>query len=266
MGRNEMDTMADTCCAGINWTLVETTGLECAVNDFAGNQVGEQHVPVATCATLIREAKTGIETIVIGHQMLWFGSKLDKTLLNQNQIRHAGHTVRDDPTRQGEEGFGIWADGVMIPFQVKGTVVYFESRALSHQEIESLPHIVITRQELWEPKMVDLSRVGASPYEDAYALSMAEIGRVSSVLDPDAFNRALASVQQVETERHLGVSAESLSRKWKVDLQTARQTLRVTTQQGIRTAVAPITQRYRVDNLSPTQESLADNDLYGYSI
>ena len=54
----------------------------------------------------------------------------------------------------------------------------------------------------------------------------------------------------MESARHSGVSAETLSRKWKIGLDTARNTIQVTTQQGIRTAVAPITRRYRVDNLA----------------
>ena len=149
---NEMDTMADTSCAGVNWTLMETTGMECKVSDFMGQQVGGQYVPIATCATCIREKSTGVEYILIGHQMLWFGSALKKTLLNQNQIRYCGHVVRDDPTRKEDEGFGITADGLYIPFEIQGTTIYFESRAPTKHEIETLPAVTLTRQELWDPR------------------------------------------------------------------------------------------------------------------
>ena len=253
LGRNEMDTMADTCCAGRNWTLLETTGMECTVNDFAGNQVGKSSVPVATCATVVREAKSGLEIVVIGHQMLWFGDKLDKTLLNQNQIRHAGHDVRDDPTRKDREGFGIWVDGFHIPFQLHGTTVYFESRAPSPQDIEQMPSVTVTRQEMWDPHTVDLSVQDASPYLETYGPSMAGIGEISVALTPEGITRELASrprVKQVESSRHGSATAESLSRKWRIGLDSARNTLRVTTQQGIRTAISPITRRYRVDNLA----------------
>ena len=33
-GRNEIDTMADTSCAGANWTLIEDTGSVCDVYPF----------------------------------------------------------------------------------------------------------------------------------------------------------------------------------------------------------------------------------------
>ena len=248
-----MDTMVDTCCAGRNWTLVETTGMECAVNDFTGNQVHGRHIPVATCATVIREAKTGVELVLIGHQMLWFGEHLDKSLLNQNQIRFAGHTVKDDPTRVKEDGFGIWADGIHIPFELQGTTVYFESRAPTSKEIEELPSVTLTRQELWDPRNVDLTQHDASPYIEAYDASVAGIGQVSRILTPAGISQELAalpSIKQVDTTQHSQVTPETISRKWKVGLETARATLRMTTQQGIRTAVSPITRRYRVDNLA----------------
>ena len=262
VGRNEMDTMADTCCAGRNWILLETTGMECSVNDFAGNRVGSTSVPVGTCATVVREQSTGAEVLVIGHQMLWFGNKLDKSLLNQNQIRHAGHAVRDDPTQGAREGFGFWADGLHIPFEIQGTTVYFESRAPDQQEVETLPSVTITRQELWDPQHVNISSPGDSPFIEAYGDSAADIGHVSSVLEPTGIARKLTAiprVRKVETDRHSAVTPELLSRKWKIGLDTARATLRVTTQRGIRTAVAPITRRYRVDNLALHRNRLQGN-------
>ena len=34
MARNEMDTLADTSCAGPNWALIELTGQVCNVTGF----------------------------------------------------------------------------------------------------------------------------------------------------------------------------------------------------------------------------------------
>ena len=53
----------------------------------------------------------------------------------------------------------------------------------------------------------------------------------------------------VTNERHSKVTPEELSRKWSVGLQTAKDTLRVLTQKGIRTAIHPMTRRVRVDHL-----------------
>ncbi len=51
------------------------------------------------------------------------------------------------------------------------------------------------------------------------------------------------------SERHSSETLKNLSSKWNIGLETAKQTLQVTTQQGIRTAVHPLHKRYRVDNL-----------------
>jgi hypothetical protein len=50
--------------------------------------------------------------------------------------------------------------------------------------------------------------------------------------------------------RHSDVTPEELSRKWRVGIDTARQTLKVTTQLGVRTAVHPLTRRYRTDHFT----------------
>ena len=134
--------MADTCCDGSNWALLELTGAECTVVDYRrDDKNATRNVPVATCCTMVCEPATCVEYLIIGYEMLWFGDQLSKSLLNQNQIRYAGHMVRDDPTRIQEEGFGITLvdGGVHIPFTMKGTSVYFESRTPTAHEIEALP-------------------------------------------------------------------------------------------------------------------------------
>ena len=51
-------------------------------------------------------------------------------------------------------------------------------------------------------------------------------------------------------KRHSAVNAEELSRKWGIGLETARKTLKVTTQYGIRHALHPLRRRYRTDHMA----------------
>jgi hypothetical protein len=53
----------------------------------------------------------------------------------------------------------------------------------------------------------------------------------------------------ITNDRHSKVMPEQLSRKWNIGLQTANDTLRVTTQKGIHMAIHPMTWRVRVDHL-----------------
>eukprot|EP00978_Attheya_sp_CCMP212_P014774 scaffold37804_cov62-Attheya_sp.AAC.8 len=49
----------------------------------------------------------------------------------------------------------------------------------------------------------------------------------------------------VSTERHTKITADSLVERFCIGTERVKQTLRVTTQQGTRSAILPITQRYR---------------------
>ena len=243
--------MADTCCAGKNWKLLTATGFTCDVFPFKEGYAATTNVPVATCATLITDTY-GQSFILIGHEMLYFGSAMERSLLNQNQIRHYGGTVQDDYTRTDEE-FGIHLDGIFIPFEMTGTTISFDSRFPSDQEIDDLPHIVMTSPDTWKPKEVTLrhiSKVQSVPVDrrNIEAESDLVLGQISSCyLEAETNLRIIASA--VTTDRHSVISAENMSKKWKIGIETAKRTMQVTTQRGIRTAMHPITRRYRVDHL-----------------
>ena len=60
-------------------------------------------------------------------------------------------------------------------------------------------------------------------------------------------NRRVGSIES--NDRHSQIGPEELERKWNVGIQTAKDTLDVTTQHGVRTAVQPMNRRLRVDYL-----------------
>ena len=84
VGRNEMDSHADTSCAGANWKAIELTGLTCDVSPFTQDYDAVKDVPVATCATAVTN-DSGKTIILVCHQMLYFGTSLPHSLLNPNQ-------------------------------------------------------------------------------------------------------------------------------------------------------------------------------------
>ena len=48
-------------------------------------------------------------------------------------------------------------------------------------------------------------------------------------------------------ERHSMISSEQLSERWAIGLNQAKQTIRVTTQRGTRSAILPLSHHYRTD-------------------
>jgi hypothetical protein len=157
--RNGIDSMADTCCGGTNWTSIQPTGKFCDVMPFKNGYDPTPDISVSTLATLVTDKHTGMDIILICNEMLDFGDGMEVSLINPNQIRHNGGRVQDDYTRS--EDFGMHLDGkhlghIFIPFKMQGTTVYFESRAPTWQEIKELPSVEMTSIEEWNPKDVQL--------------------------------------------------------------------------------------------------------------
>ena len=59
-------------------------------------------------------------------------------------------------------------------------------------------------------------------------------------------------------ERHTAITAEEVSRKFGIGLETARKTLKATTQNGIRHAIHPLSRRYRTDIMQSKRKRLND--------
>lgn len=90
------------------------------------------------------------------------------------------------------------------------------------------------------------------------------LGQVSSCyLEEETNSRIIAST--VTTDMHSVISAENMSKKWKIGIETAKRTMQVTTQCGVRTAMHPITRRYRVDHLQLHKNRL-NSHFYGNSL
>jgi hypothetical protein len=95
--RNELDTRADTICAGANFLCVRPTGMMCSVKGFHQSFAPIHEIPVATVATAWDDPESGQTFILIIHQALYFRRQLDHSLINPNQIRVTGIPVCDDP-------------------------------------------------------------------------------------------------------------------------------------------------------------------------
>jgi len=84
--RCELDTQADTCCAGINCRPIFSTGQQCEVHGFHDDFTPLNDVPIATVATAWSDPLTGRGYILIFHETLYFGDKMNHSLINPNQL------------------------------------------------------------------------------------------------------------------------------------------------------------------------------------
>ena len=116
-GKCELDSHADTCVAGANFTILEFTGQVADVLPFDESfYQARKDIPIVTAATLYTNPETGEEILLVIPQLLWFGTTLPHSLINPNQLRAFGHMVNNDPT-DTTRPFGVCTENNdFIPF------------------------------------------------------------------------------------------------------------------------------------------------------
>ena len=160
--RCELDTRADTICAGCNFRLLSTTGQLCDVSAFHSDFESIKDVPIATVATAF-QAESGTIYILIVNEALFFGVSMGHSLINPNQIRHHGIVVCDNPF-DSIARLGIDHVDAFIPFTTSGAAVFFDTFVPSDEELAKCKRIELTSGSEWNPKTVMMN--SNRPYGD----------------------------------------------------------------------------------------------------
>jgi hypothetical protein len=142
--------------------LDEYTGEFCDVTPYSSDYQPLTNIPIVNASTAYTDDATGETILLRFNQILWYGSRLNMSLINPNQIRHNGITVSDDPTDK-TRAFGI-TGGVdfHVAFQILGTTVYFETRVPTSWEYENCRLLELTCDTPWNPGEVNISAASAT--------------------------------------------------------------------------------------------------------
>ena len=249
---NECDTNADTCCLGRNFTILEYTRRTADVYAYDKSIKPIENVPIVSGATAWDDPTTGETYILVINEALYYGTKLDHSLINPNQIRAYGIGFWDNPYDK-DKGLRIEMDEAsMIQMRTKGTKVLFDTRSPTPKELATCHHIQLTSKAEWNPTKLIMSEVGSKEREDrpdglkeklmACVRRISEVQRVGEVLEDLPTRQTYTS-----TERHAEISAEVLADRFAIGIGRARATLEATLQRGVRSAILPISRRYRAD-------------------
>lgn len=284
-GRIELDTHADTCVAGKNYRLLEEPSEYVNVSPFSEEYQAIQDVPVATVGTAYTCPRTGETVILVGHQHLYFGDRMDHSLWNPNQVRHHDGKVYDCPKQFDlDSPFTIELKDELdatfeIPLSLNGVVQYFDTRCPTDSDLDTCRRIEYTSPAPWDPysdEFADSERAAHAHKNHrlhnisalcARRISALEIAEDDSLLEAtlsDQFHRACTlpsngdslddgdaavadrQVAAVSTDdRHPFLSPETLARRWGIGLDTAHRTMKATTQAGVRHLTHPIDRRLR---------------------
>ena len=304
-GYNECDTNADTCVLGSNFVVISMTQRTADVYPYDKAYKPIANVPIVSGATAWDDEFTGQTYILVFNESLFYGTKLDHSLLNPNQLRAHGIGVWDNPydkMRPLEIETGL---GANIPLSFKGTKLRFSSRVPTNRELETCPHIDMTSRREWNPDTVILGKLTSSPDIKPLVISVGKtisvntpcsrttkhsrrynlIGRdeyllhtveptlvelrerlISAIdISPTRLDDIPARRTFVSHDRHSSLTAESIAEAWCIGIKRARQTLTATTQRGVRSAILPLSRRYRADrryNLKRLNDKFATDTLY----
>ena len=282
-GRIELDSHADTIVAGSNCIIMQYTGKECDVSPYRDDYESVTNVPIVHAATAWQSPHSGQTYILVFHEALWMGGHMEHSLVNPNQLRYFGTKVQDDPTSDRALSIINEDNSFCMELAMAGTVVYADTFTPSEQELHDCPHIILSSPHAWDPHKVLFPKAKRSLDEEVGLLRLLSAvnstgGRESSLLpyedelvfSLDRMNRRISGLKVLElgkpsidpgksdvparnafqsTDRHTDVTPQDLSERWGISISTAAKTLKKTTQKFLRSAILPLSRRYRTDRV-----------------
>jgi hypothetical protein len=153
--RTETDSHADTCVAGRNTLHVSDKGRQVSVHPYSGEYKPVQDVSIATVATMWIHPQNGqVYILVIINEALYFGDRVDVTLLNPNQSRANGVIVQNVPRQfDPKSPHSIYhpTTKLRIHLSLDGISCGFVSCKPTWAEYELNPHVELTSPMPWDP-------------------------------------------------------------------------------------------------------------------
>ena len=132
----EVDSHADTHCFGRNFRPISWTGHECSVAPFLAEYSEQINILICTGATAYTTVDGEVVILIFG-QGLWFGNRMEKSLINPYQCRSYGVALCDDPTDPNRD-LGLEADeNTFIPLEMVGSTCGFVTRYPTTEELEN---------------------------------------------------------------------------------------------------------------------------------
>ena len=269
-GNVEMDSHADTFVLGKNFIILHYTGRICDVYPYTDSYEGITGVQIVTGATAWTCPETGETFILVIPEALWMPEKMSHSLVNPNQLRAYGSRVQDNPF-DGRMTLSDPEENLTVPMHLEGTNIVFSTRTPSQFELDNCQHIQLASHHEWDPSSLHISSVGSHGNHHVDRIDEG-IEVEGEIYNPDAFSRRLLaacnvrcipkkrSVQEVLTDvqsppnfttesRRADITPQSLADKWMIGLEQAKLTLKSTSQRYLRSALLPLSRRYKADRI-----------------
>jgi hypothetical protein len=152
----ELDSHADTTCAGANCVVLEFTQQVVDVTPYDKNKYEpEVNIPIVRAVTAYTD-NSGNTYVLILNQALYLPD-LDHSLLNPNQMRMNGVIVDDcpkhlsDPSRPSTHSIYFPDLDIRIPLELGGVISRICTRHPTNDELEHCLWLHLTSDLEWDP-------------------------------------------------------------------------------------------------------------------
>jgi hypothetical protein len=244
LSRADIDTRADTVCAGKAFRLYDQTDRVCDVGGYHESLPSLKNVPIGTAATAYDHAD-GNTYILAFHEALYFGDSMATSLIPPAQLQANGMVV-DTCLKQFSNGrslHGIYMplEDITIPFQNSGIISYLPIRLPTDRDMDDCKWLWMTSDAPWEPygnfytereqtyrRIHDNNNDGANFRNNTY------------LHDGERLTAATSS-----RDHRANVTSAELARRWGTSDAVAATALKVTTQRGFRQLLSPLQRRFR---------------------
>ena len=106
-----------------------------------------KNVPLARVATAWQSPDTAQTYILVINEALWMGDTMDMSLINPNQLRNYGIHIQYDQTSNRPLSLITANTEFAMNLNREGTIISFNSRTPTQQELESCPHIILSSEQ-----------------------------------------------------------------------------------------------------------------------
>ena len=135
--------------AGQDVRILDVTSQAVDITGIADAKLNS--IPIATAAGLLHSTVGPL--IGIFHQYANYGK--GKTIHSASQLRSFGHVLDDVPRACGGQQTLTTLDGYVIPLAVRDGLCYMDMRPPTDQELDTLPHVLMTSDLPWDPGSLD---------------------------------------------------------------------------------------------------------------
>ena len=148
---------ADSCIGGNGWVVHAYTGRKANLVGYDERNTKKDNLDICTLLTKVQPDLNKPAVILVAHEMVYnLGSST--TLISEFQVRNHG-CIMDSVSKshrlslEGNHGTQTFypRDDLAIPLHLKKGLMGFHISAPTKEEIDSLEHITITSDNVWNP-------------------------------------------------------------------------------------------------------------------